>query len=144
MDNFDATELAKEFENLMRTKRFNDFQQQSRSSRTASPAPSQATTLSPESTQLEKPKKSRRLPIMPRRPEDAPSVKFCNLLHVLSVTPTKYENPGLLDEALTVIPLDRLYAEADDEHQIHQARSASMGKKPQWGYQDFVIRSLLR
>jgi peptide-N4-(N-acetyl-beta-glucosaminyl)asparagine amidase len=138
MNNFDATGLAKEFENLMRSKNFNDFQQQSR---TASPAPSQSplspSTHTPKST-------TRRLPIMPQRPQDTASVKFCNLLHVLSVTPKKYENPGLLDEALTVIPLDRLYAEADDEHQIHQARSASVGKKPQWGYQDFVIQSLLR
>jgi peptide-N4-(N-acetyl-beta-glucosaminyl)asparagine amidase len=144
MANFDATELSKEFENLMRSKRFNDFQQhhsQSRS-RTASPAPSQS-ALSPDSTETSS-TINRRLPIMPRRPHDSASVKFCNLLHVLSVTPTKYENPGLLDDALTVIPLDRLYSEAEDENQIHKARYASMGKKPQWGYQDFVIRSLLK
>jgi peptide-N4-(N-acetyl-beta-glucosaminyl)asparagine amidase len=138
---FDVTELSKEFENLMRSKKFADFQQQSRcDSRTGSPAPSQSQYLAAASS----PRPSRRLPIMPHPPRDAVSVKFCNLLRVLSVTPTKYENPGLLDDALTAIPLDRLYAEADDEHQIHQAQSASVGKKPQWGYQDFVIQSLLK
>lgn len=81
---------------------------------------------------------------MPQAPQDPVSVKFCNFLKVLSVTPTKYEHPSLLDDALTAIPLDRLYAEADDEHQIHQAQSASMGKKPHWGYQDFVIQSLVK
>ncbi|KAH8700859.1 putative peptidase [Talaromyces proteolyticus] len=137
--NLDVAELSKDFENLMRSKRFNDFQQQSQNnSRTGSPAPSQSSHLSTLSPA------ARRLPIMPQHPQETASVKFCNLLRVLSVTPTKYENPGLLDEALTVIPLDRLYAEADDDHQIHQAQSASVGKKPQWGYQDFVIQSLLK
>ncbi|CRG90022.1 peptide-N4-(N-acetyl-beta-glucosaminyl)asparagineamidase [Talaromyces islandicus] len=138
---FDVTEFSKEFENLMRSKKFTDFQLKSRcDSRTVSPAPSQSPYLAAASS----PRPARRLPIMPNPPRDAASVKFCNLLRVLSVTPTKYENPGLLDDALTVIPLDRLYAEADDEHQMHQAQSASVGKKPQWGYQDFVIQSLLK
>ncbi|KAK2742507.1 peptide-N4-(N-acetyl-beta- glucosaminyl)asparagine amidase [Onygenales sp. PD_40] len=160
---YDAHSLTKQFESLLRTRRLNSLQERSRS-RTASPSPGphhsshhqspraplrsppppppqrQPPPAPPSYTTL------RSLPVVPAPPQDSTSLKFRNLLHVLSVTPTKYENPGLLDEALAVIPLDRLYAEAEEECQILQAEAASIGgnAKPQWGYQDCVIKALLR
>lgn len=183
---YDTSDLTRQFEQLMRTKRFNRLQDRSNprsrsqspisppssSSSLRSPAPyypphpsrappppppiaaatdrkqppcppqpslpSYSTSLSSHSSSL------RDLPLFPSPPKDSSSLKFRNLLHVLSVTPTKYENPGLLDEALALIPLDRLYSEAEEESQISQAQAASIGRKPEWGYQDYVLMSLLR
>src|SRR5690554_4683723 len=71
---------------------------------------------------------------VPVPPTDHASVKFRSLLHQLATTPQKYENPGLLDDALGVIPLARIYAEAEEESQIMEVEARSVGKnKGKWG-----------
>ncbi len=155
---FNATELTHQFEQLLRTQRLNTLTAQSRS-RSGSPGPRRQTSTSSRSHSQHAPQRPsdspptpfaypplRNLPKIASPPQDPASLKFRNLLITLSVNPTKYENPGLLDEALAVIPLDRIYSEAEDESQLLQAQAASIGPqaKPEWGYQDCVIRALLK
>jgi peptide-N4-(N-acetyl-beta-glucosaminyl)asparagine amidase len=88
----------------------------------------------------------RSLPLVPVPPTDSSSIRFRNMLHTLSNMPLKWENPGLLDEALRVVPLQRIYDEAEDESQTLQTEAKGQGShmKAAWGYQDCVIRSLMR
>lgn len=155
---FNAADLTRQFGELLRTRRLNQLSATLSRSSSSSPAPSsrssssQHSSLSHQSSRtstssLLPPSYSslRNLPKIPSPPQDPVSRRFCNNLLTLSVGPTKYENPGLLDEALSVIPLERIYGEAEDESQVLQAEAASIGQtKARWGYQDCVIRALLR
>merc|ERR1711939_625566 len=166
---FSAADLTKQFEQLLRTRRLNELEEQARTPRSASPHLAPRTSSHSSASQIPQSPNSiqssgsqqqqqqqqqhpptytsfRSHPIVPCPPQDAASLKFRNLLITLSMTPTKYENPGLLDDALTHVPIDRIYAEAEEEHSLMKvmAESKNDGSKPEWGYQDCVIRSLLR
>lgn len=147
---FDATDLTLQFEQLLRTRRLNNLSRRSssrsksngphsRSNSTSSRLPSESPTPRSIHSSL------RNLPVVATAPSDQRSTKFRNQLLTLSVGPTKYENPGLLDEALQVIPLERIYREAENQCALLEAQARSIGRaKAEWGYQDCVIQELMK
>lgn len=137
------------FRQLLSTKRMNSLtnksisrmgSQSARERDYSSPLPDQSSATLPSYSSL------RNIPLIPSPPKDARSLRFRAMLNTLSSMPQKWENPGLLDEALKVVPLERIYNEAEEESQILQAEAASLGsgKKAAWGYQDCVVRALMK
>ena len=143
-----AADMTEQFRQVLSTKRMNELTSRSSQSRSSSPAPRDFGTPQPPPSQSAPPTYAsiRNIPLVPEAPRDARSLRFKNMLHSLSNMPVRWENPGLLDEALRVIPLEQIYNEAEEESQILQAEAESMsaGKKAAWGYQDCVVRALLR
>ena len=145
---FDATDLTNRFEQLLSARRMTELAERARS-RPSTPSQHHRSSSRPTSTSSTVPpsySSLRNIPKVATAPQDSASIRFRSLLIAASVTPVKYENPGLLDDALAVIPLERIYSEADEESQLLQAQAASISdaEKPKWGYQDCVIRALLR
>ena len=156
---FDETDLTNRFEQLLSTRRLNELSdrahQRAKSATASSYYESSPRHTAPGSSAHNSsvpPTYSslRNTPKIATPPQDPNSLKFRALLNMVSMTPLKYENPGLLDEALGIISstgaLARIYQEAEEESQILQAQAASIGddEKPEWGYQDCLIRALLR
>ena len=77
---------------------------------------------------------------------DVKSMQFEWFLITLADEVLQYENPGLLDYAMQSIPVQEMYDHAEKAFQLETAKAQSIGdeRKIQWGYQDFVIRELLR
>jgi hypothetical protein len=152
-----AINLREQFEALLRTKRLEKLGREQKVPTNHGPSSNlptleQSSSIkvaeSLESSRGKPPSYSslRHTSRIPSPPVDSKSIKFRNLLIALSLTPTRFELPDLLDAALQAIPLERIYGEAEEESQVLQAQAETMGdgRGPEWGYQDCVIRALLR
>lgn len=122
------------------------------------PVPGQSSTYPPQQSQPYSQPQSlppppppsysslKNIPLIPTPPSDRKSLKFRTMLHSLSQTPCRWENPGLLDEALSVVPVQRIYEEAQEQADLFAAEAASLGPnvKPAWGYQDCCVIALMK
>jgi peptide-N4-(N-acetyl-beta-glucosaminyl)asparagine amidase len=168
-------ELTERFRQLLSTKRMNTLNNR-RLTRTASTASQQSSTgsrpphqeplplrhgsgINParsatplDSFPLGAPQQQARIPslsnipIMATKYTDRSHQRFRNQLHALSETPLKWENPGLLDEAMRQLPMETLFARATEEENYFKASAASLGsgKKPAWSFQDCLIRAMMK
>ncbi|KAK8096838.1 hypothetical protein PG999_012782 [Apiospora kogelbergensis] len=85
----------------------------------------------------------------PLGPDQRESMRFLSRLISVSQSPTRWENAELLYEARQIVPLDRIYHEAAQEAarlwaQAWNTAGGNSLSKPEWGYQDCVVRALLR
>lgn len=127
-----AKDLTDQFRRALSTKRMNTLTRQSTQQQSPNAPPSYRSL--------------RNLPLVATAPSDRNSLRFRSMMLSLSNTPCRWENPGLLDEALRVVPLERIYDEAQEESDLYLAEAASLGPntKPAWGYQDCVVRALMK
>lgn len=136
-----ARNLTEQFQQTLSTNRLNALNSRRLPppDRPQTPAQSPSPRAPPSYSSL------RNLPVVPEPPTDTKSMRFKNMLRTLSEMPIRWENPGLLDEALQVVPLERIYADAEERSQIYQVQAESLGsgQKATWGYQDCVIRALM-
>ena len=129
-----AKDLTDQFRRTLSTKRMNALTRNTTQQQQQSPgAPPSYSSL-------------RNIPLVATAPSDRNSLRFRSMLLSLSNTPCRWENPGLLDEALRSIPLERIYDQAQEESDLFLAEAASLGPntKPAWGYQDCVVRALMK
>lgn len=154
--NLDAADITRQFCELLSDRRLNELtNMRSRPSTPAhssrTPAESNLRVLDPCHHTLHN------IPKIPTPPaeSDTAARRFCHILGMLSLTPEKYENPGLLDEALGEIPLQQIYDQAEEDNNIAIAQAQSAAeergegeagarRRLKWGYQDYVIQALLR
>lgn len=83
-------------------------------------------------------------PLDPPEPPRGPT--FEHVLSTFGNAPLRWDNTELLDQALKEIDLRTICREADEESErfISLARSRGDETKPEWGYQDCIIRALAR
>ncbi|KAF2275883.1 protein png1 [Westerdykella ornata] len=141
-----AKDMTTQFRQRLSTRRMNQLSSLAQA-RTSSPArPLVGAPQSPSVTDAPPSYSSlRNIPLVPQapHPSDLRSLRFRNQLHMLSETPTNWENPGLLDDALRAVPTERIYAAAEEQSQVYKAQAESLGKAPKWTYADCVIRALM-
>ncbi|KAF2402978.1 hypothetical protein EJ06DRAFT_536477 [Trichodelitschia bisporula] len=133
-----ASTLTKQYRRMLSTKRMNELAQRGSNKRhmaamdsQSGPPPSYAASI-------------RNLPMIPTPPKDRRSLHFRSVLHGCTAVPSEWENPGLLDQALNVVPMRRLHEEAEDQMQLllAEAQSLGHGRAPDWDYQDCLLRAL--
>jgi peptide-N4-(N-acetyl-beta-glucosaminyl)asparagine amidase len=149
-----ARQLASQFKRLLNTKRLESLSRSIRSHHKRwSPSNLGSTYGEPSGLDSQSSaappayQKLRWLPMIPAPPGPGDKVaqRFRSLIIALSDIPMQWENPRLLEEALSQVPLDRIYSEAEEESEVLIAQAkAFSAASPAWGYQDCVIRALLR